>query len=74
MGPGDAALGGAAQRGGGRLRADGRRDQVEVSGADFPLVPGGRVPAGFGGELRVLHPDVGGHALGGVALREIEHR
>ena len=34
------ALGGPDQRDGGRLRRDGRGDQVEVAGADLPLVPG----------------------------------
>jgi hypothetical protein len=37
-------------------------------------VAGGGVPGLLGGELGVLQPDVGRHALGGVAVGQVEHR
>src|SRR5215472_3031148 len=68
------ALGRAGQRGRGRVRADRRRDEVEVAGADLTLVPRRGVAGCLGSELGVLQFDVGRHAADGIATGEGEHR
>ena len=47
-------LGGPGQGNGSRVRSDGRGHQVEVTGPDLSLVPGGGVPAHLGPELGIL--------------------
>src|ERR671919_569965 len=68
-------LGGAAE---GQRRAlaarDGLRDEVEVAGADLSLVARGRVPRVLELELALLKTNVGGHALGRISPRQLEHR
>src|SRR3954462_11951464 len=67
-------FGGTLERRGGALRVQRRRDVVEVAGADLALVLGGGVAAALRSELALLQVDAGGHALAGVAVRQVEHR
>src|SRR4051812_20226928 len=67
-------LGGALERGGRALRVQRGGDLVEVAGADLTLVLGRGVATALRSELALLQIDVGGHALAGVAVRQVEHR
>src|SRR3954467_9181867 len=46
---------------------------VEVTGADFALVPGRGVAEALGGEFGFLQRRVCGHAFGCITSRQIEH-
>src|SRR5829696_7424426 len=61
------------REGRGAAAADHGRDAVEVAGAHLRLMPRGGVAVVFHGELALLQPHVGAHALVGVAARELEH-
>src|SRR3954454_720045 len=67
-------FGGAGQRDGLRVRGRRRGHPIEGAGADLALVAGGGVAGRLGGELGLLEPDIGGHALRGEALGQVEHR
>src|SRR5215510_3698228 len=58
-------------------RAGARRDDlgdlVEVSGADLALMASRAVAGRLGGELGLLELGVGGHAVGAVLARQLEH-
>ena len=56
-----------------RPAGDNLRHIVEVSGANFPLMPGSRVTDGLRAKLSLLQVCVGGHATLKKVVRQHEH-